>query len=165
MARAQSLPVPAGIPKTLAAFPDQIRPSGGQPTRVRLLPRRAEPVAAPVFVLEHCGWGVVFRRMRDLRRGAPARERLGQPTLNSTRTLSISQSRLCLLSCNEIRQGCSLLLEGAQRPPRHCGRTSWEQACRRKPAGSNVRESVRGLDNRLGAGFCMSSIPSACSLV
>src|SRR5882672_6860645 len=90
-----------------------------------------------------------------------------QLALNSTRTLSIfSKLSLSSLVATKYAQGCSLLLEGAQRAA--------SKMLRRTSCGTGLSAKARGLQRSrinlwtgksFGAGFCMSSIPSGCHLL
>src|SRR6266852_4474070 len=91
---------------------------------------------------------------------------LAQAALNSTRTLSIfSKLALSSLVATIYAQGCSLLLEGAQRAA--------SKMLRKTSCGTGLSANARGLQRSrisswtgksLGAGFCMSLMPFVCAL-
>jgi len=161
------LPVPSGIPKTWRRF---FRIKSGhlvdsQPVCGCFTESRA--VARPVSY-EHCGEGRCFFANERLRRRAQHGSALGPTDIELHETLSIFASRLCLLSCAmRYAQGCSLLLEGAQRAA--------SKMLRRTSCGTGLSAKARGLQRSRISSWTIGIIawcrflhefdPLACSLV
>src|SRR6266478_1623536 len=153
---------PAGIPNTWRAF------SGSNPAIWWTASPRAvastesRAVAAPVSYRALRLGASFFAKVSFATAIASTGALLAQLALNSTRILSIlSKLSLSSLVATIYAQGCSLLLEGAQRAA--------SKMLRRTSCGTGLSAKARGLQRSrisswtgksLGAGFCMSAIPS-----
>src|SRR5216684_2970000 len=158
---------PAGIPNTWRAFSGS-NPAiwwTANPRAVASTESRAD--AAPVSYCALRLGALFFANASCATAIASTGALLAQLALNSTRTLSIfSKLSLSSLVATIYAQGCSLLLEGAQRAA--------SKMLRRTFCGTGLSAKARGLQRSrisswtgksVGAGFCMSSIPSICDLL